>query len=799
MTKNYFKIAWRSLLKNRFFSLLNILGLAVSLAVAILLITYGRQELSFNKQFKKEANIYRVLMQASAEYNHEKWSNLPNAVGPTMLSDIPEVKAFARLVRLDFTGFGSVNANENNFFEKNIYLTDSSFFDIFDVEFTEGNKQLAFKQPKSVVISASKKENIFGNEPALNKQLIINQQDTLTISGVFQDLPQNSSFEGDIFLNMMDSWMGKNVHWSNASYYTFCLLNSNANPTDIEQKTTAFIEKYVPKDRQYYTNFFLQPLSQVYLHSQDLRDNMSTRTGNINAVETVFILAMLIILIACINYMNLATARSQKNAKEVGVSKVLGAHRRQIKFRFYMETGILSFLSICLGLLLSTLALSVFNSIIGTNIHVAQLFSLENIGIALLIWLIITLVGGSYPAFLMANIPSLSLMKNIITQSKIAQYLRKGLVVFQFTCSIVLIIGVIVISLQMRHVADKDLGYQPTNIVTIPIRSINTTDKFNTIKQSIQSLAGTESIATLQTFPGFGESGKTMHRRGETKEGLPISTSSSRGAVVSALGLHLLAGTDLPEELAPTDSTCYVLINEVVSSYLGYENPHDAVGQRIPTEMSPNSVITGVVRNFNFASLKEAVGGYTYYRMLRPNESYRYFLVRYNTENVAPYIAQIQQIFNQQLPDAAFDYQFLDEHIKNYYTAENRTNNIITSFSMLTIFIACLGLFGLAAFTAEQRKKEIGVRKVLGASIFKIVHLLSENFVSLIVIALVISAPVAWWLFSRWLQNFNDRVSIPWWGFVVAGLFAMGIALMTVGYQAVKAARANPVDSLRDE
>ncbi|SFS92727.1 ABC transporter permease [Sphingobacterium wenxiniae] len=799
MIKNYFKIAWRSLLKNRFFSLLNILGLAVSLTVAILLITYGRQELSFNRQFKQEANIYRVLMQATAEYNHEKWSNLPNAVGPTMLSDIPEVKAFARLVRLDFTGFGSVNANEKNFFEKNIYLTDSSFFDIFDVEFTEGNKQLAFKHPKSVVISASKKENMFGNEPALNKKLIINQQDTLTISGVFQDLPQNSSFESDIFLNMMDSWMGKNVHWSNASYYTFCLLNSNANPKDIEQKTTAFIEKYVPKDRQYYTNFFLQPLSQVYLHSQDLRDNMSTRTGSIDAVKTVFILAMLIIFIACINYMNLATARSQKNAKEVGVNKVLGAHRSQIKFRFYMETGILSFFSICLGLLLATSVLSVFNTIIGTNIHVAQLFSLENIGIALLIWLVITLVGGSYPAFLMANIPSLSLMKNIITQSNIAQYIRKGLVVFQFTCSIVLIIGVIIISLQMRHVADKDLGYQPSNIVTIPIRSINTMDKFNTIKQSIQNLSGTASIATLQTFPGFGESGKTMHRRGETNEGLPVSTSSSRGPVVSALGLHLLAGTDLPEELAATDSTCYVLVNEVVSAYLGYENPQDAVGQRIPTEMSPNSVIKGVVRNFNFTSLKEAVGGYIYYRMLRPNESYRYFLVRYNTDNVAPYVAQIQQIFNQQLPDAAFDYQFLDEHIKNYYTAESRTNNIITSFSMLTIFIACLGLFGLAAFTAEQRKKEIGVRKVLGASIFKIVRLLSGNFVSLISIALLIAIPLGWWVFSGWLQDFNDKITIPWWSFALAGGFAIGIALMTVGYQAVKAAKANPVDSLRDE
>lgn len=799
MIKNYLKIAWRSLLKNRFFSMLNILGLAVSLTVAILLITYGRQEMSFNRQFKKEANIYRVLMQATAEYNHEKWSNLPNAVGPTMLSDIPEVKATARLVRMDFTGFASVRANENNFFEKNIYLTDSSFFDIFDVEFTEGNKRIAFERPKSIVISASRKANMFGDEPALNKKLIFNQQDTLTIAGVFQDLPENSSFEGDIFLNIMDSWMGKNVHWSNASYYTFCLLNSNANPADIERKTTAFIDTYVPKDRQYYTHFILQPLSQVYLHSQDLRDNMSTRTGSIQAVKTVFVLAMLIILIACINYMNLATARSQKNAKEVGVNKVLGAHRNQIKFRFYMETGIMCFLSICLGLALSASTLSLFNAIIGTNIGLAQLFSLENMGIALLIWFTITLLGGSYPAFLMANIPSLSLMKKIITQSKIAQYLRKGLVVFQFTCSIVLIIGVIIISLQMRHVADKDLGYQPTNIVIIPIRSINTMDKFNTIKQSIQNVSGTASIATLQTFPGFGESGKTMHRRGETTEGLPVSTSSSRGPVVPTLGLHLLAGNDLPENLAPTDSTCYVLINEVVAAYLGYQNPEEAVGQRIPTEMSPSSVVTGVVRNFNFASLKEAVGGYAYYRMLRPNESYRYFLVRYHTENVAPYIAQIQQIFNQQLPDAAFDYQFLDEHIKKFYTAENRTNNIIATFSILTIFIACLGLFGLAAFTAEQRKKEIGVRKVLGASIFKIVRLLSDNFVSLIGIALFIATPLAWWVCSGWLQDFNDKITIPWWSFALAGGFALGIALMTVGFQAIKAARANPIHSLRDE
>lgn len=799
MLKNYIKIAWRSLWKNRFFSILNIFGLAISLSVAILLITYGRQELSFNKQFQKEANIYRVLLESNGENNYEKWSNLPNAVGPAMQDDIPEVKSTARLVRLDFTGFGSVRANDNNFIEKNIYLTDSSLFNLFDVEFIEGNSITAFSNPKNVVISSSKKNKMFGTEPALDKKIIINQRDTLNISGVFQDFPENSSFEGDIFLNMMDSWMGKNVHWSNASYYTFCLLSTHTDPAQIEKKATALIDKYVPKDNQYFTKFYLQPLSQVYLRSQDLRDNMSTREGNIKTVKTVFFLSFLIIMIACINYMNLATARSQKNAKEVGINKVLGAHRNQIKFRFYIETGIIAFLSITVGIILALVALSTFNHIIGSGLAVPHLFTLENIGICLTIWLIITLIGGSYPAFMMANIPSLSLMKNIITQGKIAQYLRKGLVIFQFTCSIILIIGVIIISLQMRHISKKDLGYQPTNVVTIPIRSVPSLDNLKNIKESIQKLTGTVSIATLQTFPGFSESGKTMHKPGATNEGLPINTSSSLGAVVPTLGLQLIAGKDLPGVLAPTDSTCYILINEVVAAYLGYENPSDAVGQNIPTEITPNTTIVGVVRNFNFHSLKESIGGYMYYRMRNPNESYRYLLVRYDTQNVSSYITQIQQLFTQQVPEAAFDYQFLDEHIKKYYTAENRTNNIISTFSILTIFIACLGLFGLAAFTAQQRKKEIGVRKILGSSTFKIVQLLCGHFLSLIILSLFIAIPVAWWLFSHWLQDFNDRIAFPLWSFAIAGLFALIIAFVTVGYQALKAALINPVESLRDE
>lgn len=799
MIKNYIKTAWRSLVKNRFFSLLNIFGLAVSLAVAIFLMTYGRQELSFNKQFEQEENIYRVYMQASAEYNYEKWTALPNSVGPAMLTDIPEIASMTRLVRRGFTGFGSVRANDNNFIENNIYLADSSFFNVFDVEFTEGDRNTAFLHPRSIVISESKKDKYFGHKPALNQQIIINQNDTLTISGVFQDLPENSSFDGDIFTNMLDSWMGTNVYWSNASYHTYCLLHPNSDPNEVAVKATALIDKYVPQDAQYYTDFFLQPLADVYLYSADLQDNISSRIGSISAVRTVLILSLLIVLIACINYMNLATARSEHNAKEVGVNKVLGASQGQVKLRFYLETGIISFFSILLGLFLALICLPLFNSTIGTTISTSQLFSLENMGIFLVIWVIITLVGGSYPAFMMSSISSLSLMKNMATQSLAAQYLRKGLVVFQFTCSIILIIGVIVISLQMRYVNDKDLGYQPTNTLVIPLNAINSTEKLNNIKQSILDLTGTESIAIVQAFPGYGESGKTIQRPGWSTESLPVSASVTSGAVVPTLGLDLLAGTDLPEHLSATDSTTYILVNEVVSAYLGYENPIDAVGQTLATELSPQTNIVGVVRNFNYGSLRDAVGGYVYSRGNKMSESVRYFLVRYDTQNVTPYVAQVQQLFNKQLPDAAFDYQFLDEHVKSYYTAENRTNSIITSFSILTIFIACLGLFGLAAFTAEQRKKEIGVRKVLGASFYKIVQLLSGHFLGLVFVALLIGGPIAWWIFSNWLQDFNERITIPWWSFVLAGLFSVGIALLTVCYQAVRAAVANPVDSLRDE
>lgn len=799
MFKNYIKIAWRSLLKNRFFTLLNIGGLAVGLTVAILLFSYAKDQLSYNKHFSQSKNIYRVNMTMVPDYNSERWVNIPNAVGPAMVDEIPSVKDMARLVRLNFGGTASLRANNDNYITRYFYLTDESFFRLFDFKFIEQNTEKPFQSPNSIVISESESKRLFGDESALNKRILVNQNLELNVTAVFQDMPENSSFDGHYFSNIMDSWMGKQVYWANASYETYCLLHEDIDLASVEKQATALIDKHVAKEDQYYVQFNLQSIRDIFLHSNDLKHSISSKKGNINNVQVLFLLAFLIISIACINYMNLATARYNNNTKEVGINKALGASKRQIQLRFYIETALINLIAIVTALALAYLLLPLFNTISESSLSPIKLFSMSNIALFLIIWLVISLLGGSYPALLMSRLPILGLMKQWVRINNNNELIRKSLVVFQFSCSIILIVGVIVMSMQLRYINKKDLGYESKDLLSISIRSISTTSQLNSLREAIQNISGTTSIATLQSFPGFNESGKNIQRPGESGLGLPTLTSSSFGEVSSTLGLHLLAGKDLPKLLAAGDSTCYLLINEVVAQYLGYKNPEDAVGKVIATEMARNSLITGVVRNFHFLNLKEAIGGYTYYHMHFPNESPQYLLIRHTAIDKSYYLNAIKKAYNDLIPEAAFDYQYISEHLADQYHSENKTAQIVRIFSLLTIGIACLGLFGLAAFTAEQRKKEIGVRKVLGASTSSIMRMLSNHFFFLIIIAMLIAFPIAWWLFSNWLTSFSYRISIPWSAFVYAGSFSLLIACIPISYQAFKAARTNPVDSLRDE
>jgi putative ABC transport system permease protein len=799
MIRNYFKIAWRNILSNKLFTTLNIAGLAIGTCVCIILFSFVNSELSFDKMYSNSENIYRVNMETSEDYGYETWATMPNAVGPAIVQDIPQVKRMTRLIKDDFGATASLKIGDKNLSEKGLYLADSTLFEMFDFKFLEGNGKTAFSKPKSIVLSQSAKKRLFNDTEAMGQLITVNNRDTLQVSGIYADLPKNSVMDCAMVYNIMDSWMGTNVYWSNASYETYVQLKPDANVADIEKRATSLIEKYVDKEEQYFTKFFFQPLTKIHLYSADVREGYSTRLGNITTIKSLLFLSLLVLFIACINYMNLATANSRKRAKGIGMNKVLGASRRQMLSLFYVETGILVLFSIILGYAASFLVLPLFKNITGNELAFSDLLATPILIGLLVIWVVVTLIAGSYPVISMSNISPLILVNKTKNKNSASELVRKGLVVFQFAASIILIIAVTVILQQMEFIKNRNLGYDPNGIVAVSVKSAETKQQVQNLKQRLKGQAEVQSVAAAQSMPGVVESGRSVRKLTTDNTGLPIASCRTDGDIIETLKLKLLAGSELPETIAAGDSVIYTLINEKILFYLDYKKPEDAVGKIINTELGSRAIITGVVENFNFNSLKEDVGGYMYYKATKAPEGIRTLLIRYNTQNLPQFMGQLQKTFNDNLPNTAFDYQFVDKHVAQLYAQEETTARTATVFSALAIFIACLGLFGLAAFTAEQRTKEIGVRKVLGASVAGITQLLSREFLKLVFVAFVIAAPVAYWLMHKWLLDFAYRTEISWPVFVFAGFAAVLIALITVSFQAVKAALANPVKSLRTE
>ena len=799
MLKNYFKTAWRNILVNKLFTALNIVGLAIGMCVCITLFACISYELSFDRMYKNSKNIYRVNMQTTADYNYEIWAQIPNSVGPAVVQAIPEVKSITRLIKHDFGAKVSIKTDDKNFTEKGLYMADSTIFGIFDVRFTEGSARSAFSQPKSIVLSQSAKQRLYGNEPAFGKIIYINNKDTLHVSGVYADLPANSTIDCDMIYNIMDSWAGKNVYWSNASYETYCLLQPGANVTRVQAQATALIDKNVTKANKYFTNFIFQPLADIHLYSADIREGYSTRIGSISVVKVLMFLSLLVLVIACINYMNLATARSQKRAKGVGVNKVLGANNRHLLALFYTETALLSFIAIFIGYMLAFAIQPVFQNITGIELSPSAFLTAPILLSLVLTWLVVTVIAGSYPAFSMSSISPLVLMNKLKLKHSVADFIRQSLVVFQFASSIILIISVIVILQQMHFIRNKDLGYNPNGIIAVSIRSAQNKQQVASFMNSLSGMPNVESASAVQSIPGDIESGRSIKKFSTDKQGMPVKTCHTDGSIIKTLQLKLLAGNSLPPTIAANDTTCYVLLNEADLKYLGFATPQDAVGKYINSEMGNRSVVSGVVKDFNYQSLKTGVGGYIYYEMNKAPESLQTLLIRYNDKDLSRFMQQLQDAFKANLPNSSFDYEFLDSHVQNLYASEQYTANTTTVFSLLAILVACLGLFGLAAFVAEQRTKEIGIRKVLGASVTGITRLLTGDFLKLVIISIIIASPIAWYVMNEWLMGFSYRITMNAWAFVIAGLIAVSFALLTISSHAIKAAVANPVKSLRSE
>ncbi len=798
MLRNYFKIAWRSLVKNRLFTLLNGLGLAVGLAVALLLLLYAKDELAFDRFHRNADRIYRVGLTATFDGKSMKWGNAPNVVGPTMNAQIPDVQAQVRLLRHNFGQTAFVSTTNRQFAEKTLYWADSSLFSVFDVPLVLGNAATALAGPDRVVLSQSAAQRYFGAENPLGKVLDVDHNLHLEVTGVFADFPTTSTLDADLIGSFASvKWASNptNQSWSNASFETYLLLHPQANIPAVERQMAAIVVKNVKKEDRWYA-LWLQPLTDVHLHSADLTNTNTTRVGDAKQVNILLILAVVVLAIACINYMNLATAQAQVRSKEVGINKAVGATRAQLVGRFYAETVLVVGGAILLSLVFVAVGLPFFNNLAGKTLAFSALLtsgmvlSLLGLGVA------IALLAGLYPAVQLSAFSPRHLLNATFRRHSREGWLRRTLVVAQFTASLVLMISTLIFYRQLQFIQQRKLGYEPSQVVAITTAAAQNAAQIDALTNAYRNLSAVESVCRAQVYPGMGGSGRSISKPNDKKSSTFINTNRVGPEFVQTLGLKLLAGRTLPTTAkAPTDSTVQVVLNKTAVAFLGY-TPEQAIGKKAP-DVFEHTEIVGVVDDFHFLSLHQPIGAYAFHNA--DTENRPFLLVKIQTRNLPETMRQLEATYRKTVLNSAFEFTFLDQFLDGLYRAEQRTARVVLVFAGLAILIACLGLFGLATFTAEQRTKEIGVRKVLGASVPSIVALLSKDFLKLVIVALVVASPLAWWAMTGWLRGFAYKIDVEWWVFALTGLLAVVVALVTVSFQSVKAALMNPVKSLRSE
>jgi len=797
MIKNYFKTAWRNLWNSKLFSALNIVGLAVGLSIALLLSLFIIQERSYDA-FPNQEKIFRYIAHINYEGSNMVWAGVPNAISPTVQRNVPEVTLSARTLLKGFGENANVTIGRDAYIERRLYWADPDIVDIFNLQFIHGSRKTALNEPNTIVLSETKAKQYFGDENPINKTVELDRNTALKVTGVYSDLSATSTFDAELIASFNTLDFAKNITWDNASFETWVMLKNADDCRKVEAYLPKMIKEHVGAEGTYYT-LSLQPLADVHLNSAEIK-SYSDRKGDAAQLRQLTYLVIALLLMAAINYMNLATARAQQRSKEVGVAKALGASRKGLLGKFYGETAVLTFIAISFGLALAILGIPIFNTLSGKMLVYDTLFHpVFWIGLPIL-WLLLTLISGLYPAIILSSYTPLEALQKGKTVRTGSALFRRALVVLQFTASIVLIVGVVIMYRQMDFMSHRKLGYNPENVIAIGLGALKNEQELDALRNHIGSLAPTQNMVLSQAFPGKGESSHPLRKNELDKQGAMFYANRVDGDVEKVLQLKLLAGRMVKERLV-SDTTknggwiFEMVLNKQAVDYLGL-TPEEAIGKKPLAGLGDNTYVVGVVDNFNYASLHSPIGAYAFTNTPQP---LRYLLVRFTTGDLRSTLSQYEEAFKKVVPDASFDYTFLDSHLKNLYLADRQTASVLLVFSVLAVLVGCLGLFGLAAFTAEKRTKEIGVRKVLGATVASLVRLLSVDFVKLVLMAFLIACPLAYWGFGKWLENFAYHIDIEWWMFGLAGLAAAGIALATVSWQAIRAAMADPVDSLRDE
>jgi len=812
MLKNYFKIAVRQLRRQKMYSAVKTGGFALGIAACLLIALYIKEELSYDQLYPDAARIYRIVGNDNSNGVMSKWVSFPAPMAKTMAKDFPEVEKAGHLMPNSlFPGAGSNEVRPadkmENEHEDGFTYADQGMLDILKLPFVYGDRAHALVEPNSMVISKSKADKYFPGQNPVGKIMYLNSDKNWPrkVSGVMQDLPANSHLRYDFLLTTsgVEWWKGEQSDWDGNNYHDYILLRPGTNIAGFEKKLTTGIVRnyYLPtliKDGDKNAekelasfSLHLQPVADVHLRSYDIQDGL--QHGDIRFVWLFGAIACFILIIACINFINLSTAKSANRAKEVGLRKVIGSHRSSLIKQFLTESLLFSFLSFALGMLLAWAILPYFNMLSAKSLTIpwtawwlAPLMFLSAV--------IIGVVAGLYPSLYLSSFKPIMVLKGQLSRGSKSSILRNGLVVFQFTTSIILIISTAVIYNQVHFILNKKLGYNKDQVVLL--HGANTIgDGVKGLKTALLKLPQVQSVSISDYLPiaNTKRNGNSFWIAGKqnTDEGVDTQVWQVDDDYVRTLGMKIVTGRNFNPAM-PSDSQALV-INQTLVKKLGLKDP---VGKRIANGNTTFSVI-GVVQDFNFESLHDDIGGL----VMRLGNSPSIVSVKVNTAAMSGTIASISATWKKFAPGQPIRYTFLDENFANMYADVQRMAAIFTSFAILAIIIACLGLFGLSAFMAEQRCKEIGIRKVLGASVSNITALMSKDFVKLVVIAIVIASPIAWWAMSKWLEDFvySNRTTIGWWVFVLAGAVAVMIALLTVSFQSIKAALMNPVKAIKTE
>jgi len=790
MFGNYFKIAWRNLIRNKAFSAINILGLTVGLACSLLILLWVQDERSIDNFHAQGNRLYLVYERQYADNKIYAWYKTPGMLAAEMKRAIPEIVYASNFAWIDDSPDRLTFEGGNKIIKFDACYAEDDYFKMMSYPLLKGNPATALRNPGSLCISDKMAKAFFGSaDAAIGKSLRYDNRQDLTITGVFKDLPGNVSARFDCLIDWSTFLTENNwaKDWGNVGPNTLILLRKDANPNLVAAKIKNLLAKYNTSTHR--TELDMQRFGDSYLHGNFTAGHISG--GRITYVKLFSIIAVFILLIACINFMNLTTARSTKRAKEVGIRKVAGAARPALMRQFLSEAMLITVLSVSLALVLVYVLLPFFNQLSGKHI----IFPHANIyfWICLLCLTFITgLAAGSYPAVLLSSFQPIKILKGSMKFGNHAVRLRKGLVVFQFVLSILFITGTIVVSRQVNYIQQTHLGYDRENLIYVPIEG-NLVEKYGVFKQEALNTPGIQMVSRIGETPtAIGSSTYGVEWDGKTPNAAPMFTQTAIGYdFVKTMHLKLIAGRDLSREFA-SDSFGY-LVNESALKLIGYKDP---IGKSL-TVWGRKGTIVGVLKDFHFSSLHSPILPL----IVRNGETARYghILIRTAAGKTQQAVASLEKICKTLNPKFPFTYSFSDDAFHKLYQSEAVVRKLSTCFSVLAIFISCLGLLGLAMFTTEQRTKEIGIRKVLGAGMLSLFSLLSKEVIMLVVIAFFIASPVAWWVMNSWLEQFAYRIDMTWWMLILAVLLIIGITMLTISYQSIKAILVNPVKSLKGE